>query len=344
MRAIRVAVVGAGILGRRHARVFAEIDGAQLVAVADHSLERATAAASPAGAQAFTSIEAALENVDCDVVSVATPDHLHLQPALIALEAGKHVLVEKPLATSVADAHALIAAAEQRRLVLQVNYSQRWVSEYAWIKQQIDAGVIGRPVMVQSSKMDTIYVPTRMISWAASTSPIWFMSSHDLDLICWFLDDRVVEVTAREQRGVLESKGIGAHDGVDAVLRFSRGATLALHSSWILPETYPAITVDRMSIVGERGVIEFESSGRRVACYDARGGKVINFTGPQTANEVNGRIEGAFRQSLLSFLACVEGAPEAMTSARRTLHVTEIQEAILRAASGTETEMEKVTL
>ena len=342
---IGVTVVGAGILGKRHARVFSEIDGARLVAVADHSLERATAAAAPAGAQAFTSIEAALDNVECDVVSVATPDHLHVDPVLTALQAGKHVLVEKPLATSVADARALLAAAAQKNLVFQVNYSQRWVSEYAWIKQQIDAGAIGRPVMIQSSKMDTIYVPTRMISWAASTSPIWFMSSHDIDLICWFLDDRVAEVTARERRGTLEARGIATHDGVDALLRFGRGATVALHSSWILPESYPTITVDRMTIVGENGVIEFESNGRRVACYDLRSGKVINFTGPQTANEVNGRIEGAFRQSLLSFLACVAGAPEAMTSARRTLHVTEIQEAILRAAArtGTETETARVS-
>ena len=90
--------------------------------------------------------------------------------------------------------------------------------------------------------------------------------------------------------------GDSREDLVDALLRFSRGATVALHSSWILPESYPTITVDRMTIIGETGVIEFESSQRRVSCYSARGGKVVSFTGPQTANEVNGRIEGAFRQ------------------------------------------------
>ena len=333
MNPIRVMVVGAGILGRRHARVFSEIEGARLVAVVDHSLERAATVAAPAGAQPFASIEAALENVECAAVAIATPDHLHVEPVLSALSAGKHVLVEKPLATSVADAHSLIEAAARRNLVLQVNYSQRWVSEYAWIKEQITTGAIGRPLMIQSSKQDTMFVPTKMISWAAATSPIWFMSSHDIDLICWFIEDHVTEVNAREQRGVLEARGIAAHDGVDALLRFSRGATVALHSSWILPESYPTITVDRMSIIGDIGMIEFESNGRRVSCYNARGGKVVNFTGPQTANEVNGRIEGAFRQSLLSFLACVAGAPEAPTSARHTLHVVEIQEAILQAAA-----------
>lgn len=334
MDPIRVTVVGAGILGRRHARVFNEIDGARLVAVADHSRERAAAAAAAADAPAFTSLEAALGKVECDAVAVATPDHLHVEPVLTALEAGKHVLVEKPLATSVADARRLIDAARQRGLTLQVNYSQRWVAEYAWIRQQITAGTIGRPVMIQSSKQDTIHVPTRMITWAASTSPIFFMSSHDIDLISWFLaGDTVTSVQATEQRGVLTGLGIDAHDGVDALLRFSRGASVALHSSWIHPNTYPSITVDRMTVIGEAGVIEFQSRGRQIECYGRAGGQTLAFTGAQTATEVDGRIEGAFRQSLLSFLACVAGAPEAETSAARTLHVVEIQEAILRATS-----------
>ena len=330
MDEIRVAVVGAGILGKRHARVFGEIEGARLAGVADHSLERAQAAAG--GAPAFTSIAELLGSIECDAVAVATPDHLHLEPVATALEAGKHVLVEKPLATATADARALIELAQRHGLVLQVNYSQRWVPEYAWIKQQITAGVLGTPKFVLSSKQDTIFVPTRMINWAAQTSPIWFMSSHDIDLITWFLDDRVASVTARETRGVLDSQGVNVHDGVDAIVSFAGGATLNLHSSWIHPESYPTIVVDRMTIVGESGVIEFYSRGRHIECYTRTGGTTMEFTGPQTATEVNGRLEGAFRNSLLTFLGAVASGQEAPTSAARTLHVVEIQEAILAAA------------
>jgi predicted dehydrogenase len=329
MDEIRVAVVGAGILGKRHARVFGEIAGARVVAVADHSLERARDAAGDAAT--FTSVEALLSSVDCDAVAVATPDHLHREPVMAALKAGKHVLVEKPLATSVADARAMIELAQRKGLVLQVNYSQRWVAEYAWIKQQIVAGVIGRPRLIQSSKQDTIFVPTRMINWAAHTSPIWFMSSHDIDLISWFLDDRVTAVTARETRGVLDGMGIHVHDGVDALITFAGGATLSLHSSWILPESYPVIVVDRMNIIGETGVIELQSRGRQIECYTRTGGTTVSFTGPQTATEVHGRLEGAFRSSLLAFLSSVVSGQEAPTSAARTLQVVEIQQAIFEA-------------
>jgi predicted dehydrogenase len=332
MNDLRVIVVGAGILGRRHARVFNEIDGVRVVGVADHSIERAAATGNPA----FASLDDALAAVECEVVSVATPDHLHREPVLTALRAGKHVLVEKPLATSVADARAMIAAAQDKKRVLQVNYSQRWVPEYAWIKQQIAAGAIGRPVMVQSSKQDTIHVPTRMISWAADTSPIWFMSSHDIDLVTWFLDDTADSVVAMEQRGVLDGLGVAVHDGVDAIVRYTGGATASFHSSWIHPNSYPSITVDHITVVGESGVIEFRSKGREVECYTRTGGTVMTFNGPQTANEVDGRLEGAFRNSLLTFLAAVAGGPEAPTSAARTQHVVEIQEAILVAAARNE--------
>jgi len=334
MDEVRIAVVGAGILGRRHARVFHEIDGARLVGVADPAAERAEAAAAVAGCPTFADLDALLGAVECDAVAVATPDHLHEDPISTAIAAGKHVLVEKPLATSLPGARAMVDAAAARGVVLQVNYSQRRVPEYAWMKERIDAGDIGRPIMVQSSKQDTIHVPTRMISWAAGTSPIWFMSSHDIDLVTWFLAARATAVTARPTRGLLAALGIDADDGIDAVVQYDSGATAAFHSSWVLPNSYPTITVDRMSVIGEAGVLEFQSAGRRVDLYDARGGRSVAFTGPQTATEVDGRIVGAFRGSLESFIDAVRGGPEPSTSAARTLHVVEIQAAILAAAAG----------
>jgi predicted dehydrogenase len=163
------------------------------------------------------------------------------------------------------------------------------------------------------------------------------MSSHDIELISWFLDVPVLSVTARETRGVLDALGVRVHDGVDAVIAFAGGATLNLHSSWIHPESYPTIVVDRMTIVGDAGVIEFYSRGRQVECYTRTGGTTMTFTGPQTATEVNGRLEGAFRSSLLAFLTSIVSGQEAPTSAARTLHVVETQEAILRAANSAQT-------
>jgi predicted dehydrogenase len=329
----RVAIAGAGILGRRHARVFHEIEESTLVGVADPAPDKARAAAEPCGAPAFPDLEALLETVDCDAVAIATPDHLHTEPVLTALAAGKHVLVEKPLATTVTDARAMAAAAAERGLILQVNYSQRHVPEYEWIQEQIDRGVIGRPAMLQSSKQDTVFVPTRMIPWAAATSPVFFMSSHDIDLVARFAGGRAQRILAHEHRGVLDGLGVPVHDGVDALVTFDNGALASFHSSWILPDSYPSITVDRMILIGETGMIHFESAGREVQLYAAAGGRTLRFSGPQTATEVDGRIHGAFRTSLLRFLKAVRTGVEPEASAARTLHVVEIQEAILSAAA-----------
>jgi predicted dehydrogenase len=333
MADMRVAVVGAGILGRRHARVFHEMEGAALVAVASRGRERAESLASSYGVPVFTDMARLLDQVDCDAVAVATPDHLHYEPVMAALRAGRHVLVEKPLATDLHQARAMVDEAARRRLALQVNYSQRLVPEFAWIREQIRGGAIGRPVMIQSSKQDTRFVPTRMIAWAADTSPIFFMSSHDLDLVAWFLDGRAVHAMAREQRGVLEGMGVAAHDGIDALVAYDTGATASFHSSWIHPESWPHLVTERMTVIGETGMIHFEGHGRHVDCFARAGGRTVTFSGPQTATEVDGRIQGAFTASLEAFRRAVRDGEAPTTSAANTLHVTETQVAILEAAA-----------
>lgn len=332
MSELKAAIVGAGILGRRYARVLHELDGVAPVAVMSRTTASAEPLAATYGVPAFTDLEQMLDTVACDVVCIATPDHLHLRPVLAALERGLHVMVEKPLATTTADARTMVSEAEARGLVLQVNYSQRFAPEYAWMRERIAAGAIGRVALVQWSKQDTIFVPTKMIGWAAHTSPVFFMTSHELDLVCWFLGARAVSVNARERRGVLESRGIDTHDAVDALVAFEDGTSAAFHTSWIHPESWPQLVTETVTIVGEHGAIRYENVGRRLQWQGVDGGGVIEFTEPHTATEVDGRLLGAFRTSLEVFLHAVRNGKQPDTSAARTLHVVALQEAILEAA------------
>lgn len=91
------------------------------------------------------------------------------------------------------------------------------------------------------------------------------MSSHDLDLVSWFLNSRVTRVITHERRGVLEGLSINVHDGVDALITYQTGAVDNFHSSWIHPNSYPHITTDRMTVIGEDGLIHFESRDRALA-------------------------------------------------------------------------------
>lgn len=328
MSPIRVAVIGAGLLGTRHARVFAEQPESRLVAVVDVNQERAQTLAARYGATAYTDFHALLADDQLDAVAIATPDFLHRDPVVAAIEAGKHVFVEKPLATTLPDVRELVERANAAKTVTMVNYSQRFLTDYAWIKGAIDRGEIGQPRMVTSLKFDTVYVPTGMLSWAAQTSPFFFMSSHDLDLTHWFLGVDPVSVFAQETRGVLEAKGVPVHDGVNVLINFGGNISTNFHASWIHPDTYPAIADGYMQIIGSEGVITYQNRTRKIEFYNKRGGQEIQFTGPATATEVNGKLVGAFTDSVRHFLDCIQQQREPLTAPRRILPTAEVQLAV----------------
>jgi UDP-N-acetyl-2-amino-2-deoxyglucuronate dehydrogenase len=161
-RDLRLAVVGLGLIGSRYVRVFCENLG---LPVAAHDLDasKGERLAAQYGVRSYERLDDMLERERPDVVAVATPDHAHEAPVKRALEAGAHVLVEKPLATELRAAVEMVELAQAQGRALAVNYSQRWVTEFSWIKAQIAGGRIGKPVMVTSTKVDTISVPAGMI-------------------------------------------------------------------------------------------------------------------------------------------------------------------------------------
>lgn len=321
---IRVGVIGAGILGSRHVRVFSELPGSSVTAVADPATDRVNKAASSIGARAYTDYHSLLNDPEVDVVSVATPDHLHFEPVMAALRVGKHVLVEKPLATSLSEARRMIREAEAASRILQVNFSQRFVPEHTWAKTQIEAGAVGEVLVFRSVANDTISVPTEMITWAAHSSPLLFMTSHHLDLICWYVNADVEEVYAYQVSRELTRRGISTPDAIEAVVRFDSGAVANLHSSWVLPNTYPTVADSSLEIVGSRGVIQLDLGGAGYL-YSPDAAQKVKLA---TAYEVDGTLYGAFRHSLELFLHSVATGTEPMTSAARTLPVTTIQAAI----------------
>jgi predicted dehydrogenase len=335
-----VGVIGAGILGSRHVRVFSELPGSRVAAVADTLLERAEKAAGGVGARPYTDYSSLLSDPDVDVVSIATPDHLHHDAVVAALRAGKHVLVEKPLATSLSEARSMIREAQTAGRILQVNFSQRFVPEHFWAKKQIEDGAIGDVLVFRSVANDTISVPTEMIPWAGHSSPLLFMSSHHLDLICWYAGADVEEAYAYAVSRELAARGIGAPDAVEAVVRFSNGAVANLHSAWVYPNTYPTVADSSLEIIGTKGVIQLDLGGSGYLYSPASAQKVKL----ATAYEVGGALYGAFRHSLELFLESAATGTEPMTSAARTLPVTLAQMAIGRSlATNAPTAVESLT-
>lgn len=251
-----VGIIGAGIMGRSHAASLAADPRARLVAVAGLPLDSAEDLGRRYGADLVTDdYRRLLDRDDVDVVTVATPDHLHAEIVRAAAQAGKHLFVEKPLTTSLEEADELVAEVEASGITAMVCFNHRWIPSYAQAHAAIAEGRIGRPVLAYARKNDRIFVPTEMLSWAASTTCAWFLSSHDIDLVTWFLGARPVSAYATAVHGVLESRGIETPDAVQAQVRYEGGAVATFESCWIYPNTFPTMTDSFIEVVGQAGVV-----------------------------------------------------------------------------------------
>ena len=150
---ISVGIIGAGITGTRHARIYSELEHARLYGVADIDEKKASEVASKYDAKAFQDYRKMLEAAEVDAIHITTPDHLHTEPVLAALEAGKHVLVEKPMATTVDDARQVVATAQRVGRHVMVNYTHGWAAPYAHTEALIRSGDIGKPLWSMPARM-----------------------------------------------------------------------------------------------------------------------------------------------------------------------------------------------
>lgn len=257
---VRVAVVGAGALGRSQAMALADYEFSELISICDIDEGRAKTLAADLGCESTTSL-ADLETLDLDAVVVSTPDFAHLEPALAMVNAGKHVLVEKPLATTLQDAEDLVAAARRAGVKTMVDFQLRWHPAFMELKRQLLEGRLGEPYMAYARASNTTAVPETVLPWSGQSGPEWFLMSHLIDLFSWYLEERPTSVYAGARSGVLKAKGIDCYDAVQSQIRFP-STTVTLESSWIVPDSWPSIVDSYMSIYGTKGKAEIDDDFR----------------------------------------------------------------------------------
>ncbi len=332
MRAAKgFAIIGSGLWGSLHARVYAESSSARLVAVCDVDQDRASKLGSKFGADSYTDLSKMLQRDDIDAVSIVTPDFAHAELALAAINAGKHVLVEKPLATTSADCRRVIEAAKSANLKLMVDFHNRWSPPFCLAKESIDAGEIGSIRLISYRLNDTIYVPTKMLSWAGRSTVAWFIGSHSLDTVIWLIGDRVKHLYAVAKSVVLKDRGIDTPDFYTVTLEFENGAVASIENCWILPESLPNIFDLKCEIVGSEGAFFVDGSSYGMLEKHAAGRNVQPDT--LVLPEVRGRQMGFAAESIRHFIDCVVDDTEPSVTGEDGLLVTELIEAIERSAA-----------
>ena len=198
MNKLNVGVLGVGEMGKRHAENLRRlVPEARVVGVADVDVGRAGRVAEELEIdRSFNSLDAMLEDRSIQAVIIATPDKFHAQAIRLAAAAKKHILCEKPLATTLADARSALEAVAAAGVQLQIGFMRRYDPAYQAARQRIEAGEIGEPVIFKSVGRDKEAPPLSF--YKASLNGMVFFNNtiHDFDLARWLMDDEISEVQA----------------------------------------------------------------------------------------------------------------------------------------------------
>jgi len=247
-----IGIVGTGMIARHHARAIAELEGAHLAAVTSRSEGRAQALAGELGCKGYGDIAAMLDDPDVQIVSICTPSGAHLEPALAAAEAGRHIMIEKPIEITLERCDAVIEAAAKHGVQLAGIFQSRFFEAAREVKQAIEAGRFGK--MVLADAYVKWYRPQEYYSqggWKGTKrfdggGALMNQSIHAVDLLLWFAGP-VASVQA--YCGVRGHEGIEVEDTAVAVLQFESGAMGVLEGSTAV---YPGF-LKRLEISGTSG-------------------------------------------------------------------------------------------
>ncbi len=227
-RVLRVGVIGAGVMGSNHGRVLAGLPGIELVGIVDPLQEHRERAENLIGCPTFTDVPSLLA-AGVDAVTIAAPTHLHHSVSLECIAAGVHVLVEKPIASTVEEGRDIVAAAARAGVVLMVGHVERFNPAVATVKRAIENEQI---LSIGITRVGPF--PPRM----SNVGVVIDLAVHDIDLIRWFTDSDIVEVQPQLASAVAEREDI-------ALLQFrtASGVLAHINTNWLTPFKARSVTV-----------------------------------------------------------------------------------------------------
>jgi predicted dehydrogenase len=323
--AIRVGVLGAGSWGINHVRVLAAEPRCKVVVVAEPDESKRALIAELAPAARWTpSAEAAIRAPDVDAIVIATPAATHVELAIAAFEAGKHVLVEKPLARNVTDARRVVAAAARAGTVGMVGHLMVFHPVVRRIRELLRAGSVGRPFYIHAMRVNLGRI-------RSDETALWCFGPHDLSMIDHILGEQPVTASACGT-AVLQP---GVEDVVFVTLRYASAILANLHLSWLHPRKER-----RFTLVGSQQMVEFDDvSPEKLRIYDKGYDRPPEFTQfgefltirdgdvhiPKVA------MEEPLRAEIRHFLDCIERGLVPETDLAQGVRVTEILEAAERS-------------
>jgi UDP-N-acetylglucosamine 3-dehydrogenase len=233
MKKLGVAVIGTGFWGKNHARVYKELASTELVAICDVNAERAKSVAGQFGVKAYTDSARMLKNKEVEAVSICTWSTVLAKEALKALKAGKHVLVEKPMASDTKKAEKLLETAEKNDLHLTVGFLMRFIPGMLHIREAVENKKIGELVCATAK---------RVSQWPERIGDVGVVKDtaiHDIDVMRYIADEDPITVYAKT--GSMRHRKF--EDYAQIMLTYKDGKSAFIESNWLTPYKTRTLTV-----------------------------------------------------------------------------------------------------
>ena len=296
MQKVRHAVIGLGWFGEKHCEALMAIPNVEIAALCTRTENRLAEVAGKFGVhKTYTDYHALLADRDIDSVSITTMWDQHAAPTLAALAAGKHVFLEKPMASSAEDCQTIVDAANAASSFFMVGHVCRFNPRYAAAKKEIEDGKIGKIVSMYARRNLPRWVTEDILD---KIGPIIGDGVHDTDLMLWYSQAKIVSAYAQ----TVNVRGKKNADLGWTMFKFDSGATGVLEDVWYLPNTTPFQIDERLEIIGTEGSIQIHDTFPNYAVVDKDGMRAPDTTyWPM----IHGKLSGALRDELAYFANCI---------------------------------------
>lgn len=306
---LKMAIVGAGTWGENHARIYQEHPFAEVTAICDMNREKAVQTAKRSGIEnVYDDYNEMLEKADCDAVAIVTPDFAHADIAEAAANHKKHLLIEKPLATTREDVFRIKKAVKKNGVRAMVDLHNRWSPPFNVAHEAVLRGDLGKVYSAYMRLNDIKWVATDMLSWASRSSILWFLGSHSLDTLRWFFNDEVKRVYSVSTEGILKVQGVDTIDQYLTTLEFRNGGIAHMENGWITPNANPCVNDIKFNVLGDKGMIAIDTSNHNmIQQYTDHKVTVPDIL---VQNKIFGKHSGFAFQSISGFVDCILSGKE----------------------------------
>jgi predicted dehydrogenase len=296
---VRVAVIGVGAMGRNHVRVYADMPGVELVGIADADEAVADSVARRFNTYAYADYRQLLAEQRPDAVTIAVPTVDHREVALEAVGQGTHVLIEKPIAFTVAEGQEIIAAAEAASVRLMVGHVERFNPAVIELKQRMAANELGRIFQIDARRQGPF--PARI----RDVGVVIDLAVHDLDVMRYISDAEVVRVYAETERRIHSEH----EDLLTCLLRLGNGTVGTLAVNWLTPAK-----IRELFVIGERGMFRVDYLTQDLYFYENNTARGSDW---DTLHVLRGVTEGPMTRHVVAKKEPLRGELEAFLAAVR---------------------------